>query len=305
MDQINEQRKELIKALSNIDFDVMRNNLPNLDKINQAIEKIKMPDSVFKEINKLVRTRENFVLSLQPSFEQQRVLTKSVKQFEEFSKGIMSTGIFLELSKIQKLNIELFTSSLTNVEFPILNILGKDLYFSELALQPELPEKNEESEKLMEADLFIGLETERKLRMINPVFAKMYKGAVEASVGNNADRARHVAISLRELFTKLLNKLCPTKQVIVWIDDLNNKPKDYLIAGKPSRKAQINYYYRDEKDDFLERFVNNKILLLESLINTSTSVHENLDKISSDQLVNLIRSARYLIDDLLIKYDGN
>lgn len=304
MDRINEQQKELIKILSNIDFDSMRKTLPNLAKINQAIEKITIPDSVFKGINELALARENFVLSLQPLFEQQQALIKSAKQFEKFSKGIMSTGIFLELSKIQKLNLESFTSNLTNIELPILSMLEKDLYFSELALQSKLPEKNEKNEKLIGVDLLISSETKRKLEIINPVFVGMYEGAAEASAGDNADRARHVTISLRELFIKLLDQLCPKEQVIAWIDGLNDKPENYLIEGKLSRKAQINYYYRDEKDDFLEKFVNNKILLLESLINVSNSVHKDLDNISPRQLTNLIRSARYLIDDLLIKYNS-
>ena len=304
MNEINKQQKDLMKTLSNIKFDIMREALPNLTKMNQIVKKIKIPDSIFREINELASVRKKFSLSLQPILEQQKILgesyLQSAKQLEEFHKSVIATGIFLELNKIQKLNLELFTSNLPNIKFPVLDVLKNDLYFSELAIQPIKLERNNVA---VEVDLLISIETEKKLETINPVFVIMYKGALEASAGDNVDKARHVLISLRELFKKLLNELCPNDQVIVWINGLEDKPKDYLIEGKPSRKAQINYYYRDEKDNFLEKFVNNKKLLLESLINISNSVHEDLDKISSDQLTNLIRSARYLIDDLLIKYN--
>lgn len=308
MNKINKQQRDSMRMLSNNNFDIIRNTLPDLTKINQAIEKITIPDSVFKEINELALVRENFILSLQPMLEQQQALSKfyvqSAKQLEKFYKGIASTGIFLELSRIQKLNLELFTSNLHDIELTVFSVLEKDLYFSELALQPKLPEENEKSEELIEFDLSINLETERKLEIIDPVFVRMYRGAVEVHVGGNVDRARHVLISLRELLMRLLNKLCANEQVIAWINGLNDKPENYFIEGKLSRKAKINYYYRDEKGDFLKKIVNNKILFLESLINALNSVHKDLDNISSSQLASLIRSARYLIDDLLSKYDG-
>ena len=308
MNKINKQQRDSMRMLSNNNFDIIRNTLPDLTKINQAIEKITIPDSVFKGINELALVRENFILSLQPMLEQQQALSKfyvqSAKQLEKFYKGIASTGIFLELSRIQKLNLELFTSNLHDIELTVFSVLEKDLYFSELALQPKLPEENEKSEELIEFDLSINLETERKLEIIDPVFVRMYRGAVEVHVGGNVDRARHVLISLRELLMRLLNKLCANEQVIAWINGLNDKPENYFIEGKLSRKAKINYYYRDEKGDFLKKIVNNKILFLESLINALNSVHKDLDNISSSQLASLIRSARYLIDDLLSKYDG-
>jgi len=305
MNKINKQQIDSMSRLLNNNFDIIRNTLPDFTKINQAIEKITIPDSVFKGINELALVRENFILSLQPMLEQQQALSKicmqSAKQIEKFYKGIASTGIFLELSKLQKLNLELFTSNLPNIESTVLSVLEKDLYFSELALQPKLPEENEKSEELIEIDLSISLETERKLEIIDPVFVRMYRGAVEVYVGGNVDGARHVLISLRELFMRLLNKLCPNEQVIAWIGGLDDKPENYFIEDKPSRKAKMNYYYRNEKGDGLEKFVNNKILFLESCINASNSVHEDLDNISSSQLANFIRAARYLIDDLLSK----
>ena len=111
MNKINKQQRDSMKMLSNNNFDIIRNTLPDLTKINQAIEKITIPDSVFKEINELALVRENFILSLQPMLEQQQALSKfyvqSAKQLEKFYKGIASTGIFLELSRIQKLNLRL------------------------------------------------------------------------------------------------------------------------------------------------------------------------------------------------------
>ena len=56
------------------------------------------------------------------------------------------------------------------------------------------------------------------LERVDPNFASMYLGAVDAQDSDNPDRSRHVLISLRELWNHLFRKLAPKEEVKQWIE---------------------------------------------------------------------------------------
>ena len=69
--------------------------------------------------------------------------------------------------------------------------------------------------------------------------------SVPSSNRNIPTTLRHFAISLRELFTQVLQSLAPDAQLRAWTKD----PDDYH-NGNPTRKARLRYITRDFHDVF-------------------------------------------------------
>lgn len=78
------------------------------------------------------------------------------------------------------------------------------------------------------------------LPQLDPTLLVLYQGAITSLDSNNPDKQRHVAVSLRELFTQILHALSPDDKFKEWNSDPNN-----LRDGRPTRKGRLLYIYRN------------------------------------------------------------
>jgi hypothetical protein len=94
----------------------------------------------------------------------------------------------------------------------------------------------------------VSIETDDRLQMLllklDPELITMWVGAKEAISSDNPDNARHFNVSLRELFTHVLHKLAPDKEIESW----SSNPADF-DKGRPTRAARLRYIYREINDD--------------------------------------------------------
>jgi hypothetical protein len=94
----------------------------------------------------------------------------------------------------------------------------------------------------------ISIETNDRLQLLllelDPDLVNLWQGAKEAINSDNPDNARHFNVSLRELFTHVLHKLAPDKEIKSW----SANPDDFK-DGRPTRDARLRYIYREVDDD--------------------------------------------------------
>ena len=121
------------------------------------------------------------------------------------------------------------------------------------------------------------------LQQVDPELARPYIGAREALYGNNADRARHILGSLRELWNHLLRRLASDESVIAWISGIDNQ-KDLLHEGNPTRRARILYVCRELNNDPLSEFLTHDTRALLKLLELFNRVHELEAKLTNEQL---------------------
>ncbi len=69
---------------------------------------------------------------------------------------------------------------------------------------------------------------------------QLWQGANQALDSSNVDRSRHFLISLRELFTHILDQLAPGEQVRAW-----TASPEHFDKGRPTRKARLLFICRD------------------------------------------------------------
>lgn len=107
-----------------------------------------------------------------------------------------------------------------------------------------------------------GRSIEELLREINPNWLNLLQGAREALNTNNPDRARHVAVSLRELLGHVLRQLTPDDDIRDW----NTNPDYYDDKDKPTRKARLRYIYREINSGSLSELVDADVTSILTLI---------------------------------------
>jgi hypothetical protein len=109
----------------------------------------------------------------------------------------------------------------------------------------EEPKENDENEIIKQK---ISIETDDKLQILllelDPELVSLWLGAKESINSNNPDNARHFNVSLRELYTHVLHKLAPDKEIKCW----SANPDDFE-DGRPTRAARLRYIYREVNDD--------------------------------------------------------
>ncbi|MEA5043777.1 MAG: hypothetical protein VB075_04230 [Petrimonas sp.] len=92
------------------------------------------------------------------------------------------------------------------------------------------------------------------LSKVEPRLYKMWKGAIEAYNSNNTDRVRHFSISIRELYTHLLQILAPEDAIKKWSTD-----PTYYHEGRPTRKARLLFICRNINNSPFNTFVKKDI----------------------------------------------
>jgi hypothetical protein len=180
-------------------------------------------------------------------------------------------------------------SDITRLPAFVLPGATREIYTTSFALETLRPwDERDEDEAETEIQLVAEAELETSgcialLQQVDPGLARPYLGARDALYGNNADRARHILSSLRELWNHLLRRLAPDESVAAWIPGITNQ-KDLLHEGKPTRRARVLYVCRELNNDPLTDFLMHDTRALVKLIELFNRVHELETELTDEQL---------------------
>ncbi len=180
-------------------------------------------------------------------------------------------------------------SDITRLPAFVLPEATREIYTTSFALETLRPwDERDEAEAETEIQLVAEAELETSgcialLQQVDPRLARPYIGARNALYGNNADRARHILSSLRELWNHLLRRLAPEDLVAAWIPGVSNQ-KDLLDKGKPTRRARVLYVCRELNNDPLTDFLMHDTQALVKMIELFNRVHELETTLTDEQL---------------------
>jgi hypothetical protein len=201
-------------------------------------------------------------------------------------------------------------SDITRLPAFVLPGATREIYTTSFALETLRPwDERDEVEAETEIQLVAEAELETSgcialLQQVDPGLARPYIGARDAMNGNNADRARHILSSLRELWSHLLRRLAPDDLVAAWIPGVSNQ-KDLLHDGKPTRRARVLYVCRELNNDPLTEFLMHDTRALVKMIDLFNRVHELETALTDEQLrAILLRTDSWLMYILQIS-SGN
>ena len=201
-------------------------------------------------------------------------------------------------------------SDITRLPAFVLPGATREIYTTSFALETLRPwDDRDEDEAETEIQLVAEAELETSgcialLQQVDPGLARPYIGARDALYGNNADRARHILSSLRELWNHLLRRLAPDDLVAAWIPVVSNQ-KDLLHEGKPTRRARVLYVCRELNNDPLTDFLMHDTRALVKMIELFNRVHELETALTDEQLrAILLRTDSWLMYILQIS-SGN
>ena len=131
-------------------------------------------------------------------------------------------------------------SDITRLPAFVLPGATREIYTTSFAIEAlcTWDEREDDDEAETEIQLVAEAELETSgcialLQQVEPGLARPYIGARDALYGNNADRARHILSSLRELWNHLLRRLAPDDLVAAWIPGVPIKKTCYMKASQP------------------------------------------------------------------------
>lgn len=171
----------------------------------------------------------------------------------------------------------------------VLSGATREIYTTNLALESIRPwDERDEEVPENEIQLIADMELETAgcvalLQQVDPELARPYVGARDALSGSNADRARHILSSLRELWSHLLRRLAPDELVSTWIAG-NTAQKDLLHEGRPTRRAKVLYVCRELNNDPLKEFLTHDTRALVKLIELFNRIHKLETELTDEQL---------------------
>ena len=180
-------------------------------------------------------------------------------------------------------------SDITRLPAFVLPGATREIYTTSFAIEALCPwDERDDDETETEIQLVAEAELETSgcialLQQVEPGLARPYIGARDALYGNNADRARHILSSLRELWNHLLRRLAPDDLVAAWIPGVSNQ-KDLLHEGRPTRRARVLYVCRELNNDPLTEFLMHDTRALVKLIELFNRVHELETELTDEQL---------------------
>ncbi len=180
-------------------------------------------------------------------------------------------------------------SDITRLPAFVLPGATREIYTTSFAIEALCPwDERDDDEAETEIQLVAEAEQETSgcialLQRVEPGLARPYIGARDALYGNNADRARHILSSLRELWNHLLRRLAPDDLVAAWIPGVSNQ-KDLLHEGRPTRRARVLYVCRELNNDPLTEFLMHDTRALVKLIELFNRVHELETELTDEQL---------------------
>ena len=201
-------------------------------------------------------------------------------------------------------------SDITRLPAFVLPGATREIYTTSFALETLRPwDERDEDEAETEIQLVAEAELETSgcialLQQVDPGLARPYIGARDALYGNNADRARHILSSLRELWNHLLRRLAPDDLVAAWIPGVSNQ-KDLLHEGKPTRRARVLYVCRELNNDPLTDFLMHDTRALVKMIELFNRVHELETALTDEQLRAIVLKTESWLMYLLQISSGN
>jgi hypothetical protein len=201
-------------------------------------------------------------------------------------------------------------SDITRLPAFVLPGATREIYTTSFALETLRPwDERDEDEAETEIQLVAEVELETSgcialLQQVDPGLARPYIGARDALYGNNADRARHILSSLRELWNHLLRRLAPDESVAAWIPGITNQ-KDLLHEGKPTRRARVLYVCRELNNDPLTDFLMHDTRALVKMIELFNRVHELETALTDEQLRAIVLKTESWLMYLLQISSGN
>lgn len=130
---------------------------------------------------------------------------------------------------------------------------------------------------------------------VDPALIATWRGAKQALSSDNPDRARHVAISLRELLTHVLQRIAPDARVESWTSD-----PEHFHDGRPTREARLLYLCRTIDHGPFSGFVRKDVASTVSFIGLfQRGTHKIQVDFSESQLRLLVLRAESLLRFLL------
>ncbi len=234
----------------------------------------------------------------------------------------IQVGTFARISKVEASMAEELRRSLTGFEQKYTNLVGSFKGLEDLARRPafvlpgatrELASTNRvlaslqptrlqpfrvDHDEESNSDVFsddVGI-TELFER-VDPVYATMYSGAVDALATENPERVRHVLSTLRELASHLLRDLAPYESLTAWIDDLGDA--SMLHEGKPTRRSKVLFILKDVSDEPLSEFVEQDAKVFTKLYGLYDRLHQKQIAVNDKQLRAIVAKTesfwRYLL----------
>ncbi|MDE0514625.1 MAG: hypothetical protein OXI88_22940 [Gammaproteobacteria bacterium] len=181
-------------------------------------------------------------------------------------------------------------SDITRLPAFVLPGATREIYDTEITLESlSSSDKSDEDDTDQEIQLFTGVEYETPsclalLQQVDPELVRLYIGANQALISNNADRARHIVSSLRELCNRVLWRLAPDDLVSAWIVR-NKMKKELLNEGRPTRRARILYICREIDNEPLSDFLTHDTKAFVKLIELfNQQVHKLQAGLTDEQL---------------------
>ncbi|BAY87891.1 hypothetical protein NIES267_74150 (plasmid) [Calothrix parasitica NIES-267] len=250
----------------------------------------------------------------QTTLQQQLNFTKSlgfVSNFVDLHK--QAYGSFLELStsysnlagSVGEIILEKPDLAEIVSELPALEVLNSAEVLNAVSTSEENQEKNElEEEKESLKNEILGKQPgiEELLLVINSKdLIPLWQGAKSAlNSKDNPDYARHCVVSLRELFTQIIQRLAPDNDIRKWSDD-----EVFFSNNKPTRKARLFYICRGVNHDKFTAFIKEDVkavVEMADLFNRGT--HQPTIPFTHNQLIALQTrlecAIRYLIQVWLL-----
>ncbi len=279
LDAVNDSWAEKYDPLQfGIDIDEVKGSakLPNLDiNAHEIATDALYAESTYLNLDSI---KEN--ISSNFEIDATNVIENFAKSFENFSQIV---GVENELSAGFNLEDDLLTLSSKG-------LVNSSSILDQLAVNDnfELPFYEE---KLVHFESDIQKtegKLEEMLRVLDPEFLKMLKGAERALDSNNPDRARHFGTSLRELFNHVLRQLAPAPKVEDWTNDEN-----HYHNGRPTRRARILYISRKTKSNSFKDYLHSdvkSVLEFTSLFHGIT--HKKISGYSKQQLRGMLTKMR-------------
>lgn len=125
-------------------------------------------------------------------------------------------------------------------------------------------------------------------------YVVMLDEALEVIFGTTLGRARHAAVSLRELSMHVLHRLAPDDEVRAWSQDPN-----YYHNGRPTRHARILYICRFVNYGPYARYLKKSIAASLAFFDALNGLHEVRPEISDFQLRLMLTDAIGILRFLL------
>jgi len=133
------------------------------------------------------------------------------------------------------------------------------------------------------------------LPKIHPDLYNMWKGSIETFNTKNSDKFRQFTVSVRELFTHLMQILAPDKEIRKWTNE-----EKYFHNGNPTRAARLNFICRDINAKPFLKFVEKDIeATLEFIDIFQRGTHSISNPFTDSQLIMIKSKAESTLKFLL------